>query len=81
MHARANAAFRVLKAFSVGVPRGFSARLDVEAATGTADSGDPERDLAVLMVEVGQVAQSGGTGAVFFRPGEAHIIWRRRYRL
>jgi hypothetical protein len=66
MHARANAAFRVLKAFSVGVPGGFSARLDVEAATGTADSGDPERDLAVLMVEVGQVAQSGGTGAVFF---------------
>jgi hypothetical protein len=66
MHARASAAFRVLKAFSVGVPGGFSARLDVEAATGTADSGDPERDLAVLMVEVGQVAQSGGTGAVFF---------------
>jgi len=38
----------------------------VEAASGTADSGDPERDLAVLLVEVGQVAQSGGTGAVFF---------------
>ncbi len=48
------------------MPGGFSARLEVEAATGTADSGDPGRDLAVLMVEVGQVAQSGGTGAVFF---------------
>ena len=27
---------------------------------------DPERDLAVLLVEVGLVAKSGGTGAVFF---------------
>ena len=62
----ATAALGVLKAFSVGVPGGFSAKLEVEAASGTADSGDPERDLAVLLVEVGQVAQSGGTGAVFF---------------
>jgi len=66
MQKRAGAAFAVLKAFSVGVPGGFSARIDVEAAKGTADSGDPERDLAVLLVEVGQVARSGGTGAVFF---------------
>ncbi len=66
MRARATAALGVLKAFSVGVPGGFTAKLDVEAASGTADSGDPERDLAVLLVEVGQVAQSGGTGAVFF---------------
>jgi len=55
-----------LKAFSIGNPGGLSARIDVEAAAGTADSGDPERDLAVLLVEVGQMAQSGGTGAVFF---------------
>ena len=66
MRARATAALGVLKAFSFGVPGGFTAKLDVEAASGTADSGDPERDLAVLLVEVGQVAQSGGTGAVFF---------------
>jgi hypothetical protein len=65
MRARATTALGVLKAFSVGVPGGFTAKLDVEAASGTADSGDPERDLAVLLVEVGQVAQSGGTGAVF----------------
>lgn len=63
---RASKAFGVLKAFSIGIPGGLSARIDVEAATGTADSGDPERDLAVLLVEVGQVAKSGGTGAVFF---------------
>jgi hypothetical protein len=56
----------VLKAFSIGIPGGLSARIDVEAAAGTADSGDSERDLAVLLVEVGQVAQSGGTGAAFF---------------
>lgn len=66
MQKRANKALGVLKAFSIGIPGGLSARIDVEPATGTADSGDPERDLAVLLVEVGQVAQSGGTGAVFF---------------
>ncbi len=66
MQKRASKAFGVLKAFSVGIPGGLSARIDVEVATGTADSGDPERDLAVLLVEVGQVAKSGGTGAVFF---------------
>jgi len=66
MRARATAALGVLKAFSVGVPGGFSAKLDVEAASGTADSGAPERDLAVLLVELGHVAQAGGTGAVFF---------------
>ncbi len=48
------------------VSGGFSAKLDVEIASGTADSGDPERDLAALLVEIGQVARSGGTGAVFF---------------
>jgi len=66
MQKHASNAFGVLKAFSIGIPGGFGARIDVEAATGTADSGDPERDLAALLVEVGQVAQSGGTGAVFF---------------
>lgn len=66
MQKRARKALAVLKAFSIGIPGGLSARIDVEAAAGTADSGDPERDLAVLLVEVGQVAQTGGTGAVFF---------------
>lgn len=66
MQKRARAAFGVLKAFSVGVPGGFSAKIEVKATEGTADSGDPERDLAALLVEIGQVAKSGGTGAVFF---------------
>jgi hypothetical protein len=49
MRARAKTALGVLKAFSVGVPGGFSTKLDVEIASGTADSGDPERDLAALL--------------------------------
>jgi hypothetical protein len=66
MRARATTALSVLKAFSVGLPGGFTAKLDVDIAKGTADSGDPERDLATLIVEVGQVARAGGTGAIFF---------------
>ena len=66
MRARATAALGVLKAFSVGLPGGFTAKLEVDPAKGTADTGDSERDLATLLVEVGQVAQAGGTGAIFF---------------
>jgi hypothetical protein len=66
MKARATAALGVLKAFSLGVPGGVTARIEVEASRGTADSGNPERDLAALLTEVGHVAQSGRTGVVFF---------------
>ena len=66
MEARAKAALGVLKAFTLGLPGGIMARIDVETSSGTADTGDPERDLATLLVEVGQVAQTGRTGAVFF---------------
>jgi len=66
MATRARAALGVLKAFTLGLPGGITARIDVEASKGTADTGDPERDLATLLVEVGQVAQAGGTGAAFF---------------
>ena len=64
MRARARRALGVVKAFSLGAP-GLTARIDVEAATGTADSGDPEGDLAALLVEVGEIARAGGTGALF----------------
>ncbi len=66
MQARATSALGVLKAFTLGLPGGITARIDVEASAGTADTGDPERDLATLLVEVGHVAQTGGSGAVFF---------------
>ena len=65
MKDRAKAALGVLKAFSLGAPGGFSARIDVEITAGTADSGDPEGDLTALIVEIGEVARAGDTGALF----------------
>jgi hypothetical protein len=40
-------------------------KLDVEAASGLADSGDPEQDLTDLIREIGEVAQATGSGALF----------------
>jgi hypothetical protein len=40
-------------------------KLDVEAASGIADSGDPEQDLTDLVREIGEVAQATGAGALF----------------
>ena len=65
MKDRARRAFGVLKAFSAEAPGGFKARIDVEIASGTADSGDPEGDLTALLVEIGEVARTGDTGALF----------------
>jgi hypothetical protein len=39
--------------------------LDVEPAIGMADSGDPEQDLVELLREIGQVARSANSGALF----------------
>lgn len=41
MQTRATAALGVLKAFTLGLPGGITARIDIEASAGTADSGDP----------------------------------------
>ena len=57
-------ALAVVKAFSIAAPAGVQLKLDVEAAAGTADSGDPEQDLAELLREIGEVAQATGTGAL-----------------
>ena len=54
MQARATAALGVLKAFSLGLPGGITAKIDVEAASGTADTGDPERDLATCSSRSGR---------------------------
>jgi hypothetical protein len=40
-------------------------KLDVEAASGIADSGDPEQDLSELLLEIGDVAQQTQSGALF----------------
>ncbi|HYP47031.1 MAG TPA: AAA family ATPase [Thermoleophilaceae bacterium] len=65
MRKRARQALGVLGSFAIESPGGFRAKLDVDIATGTADSGDPERDLAALLTEIGEVARTGRTGALF----------------
>jgi hypothetical protein len=64
---RVERALRVVKAFSIAGAGGigFEVRLDIDPASGVADSGDPEQDLADLLVEIGEVMQSARTGALF----------------
>ena len=62
---RVDRALGVVKAFSIAVPGGVQLKLDVEAASGIADSGDPEQDLTELIVEVGDVAQHAQSGVLF----------------
>jgi len=65
MKDRARAALSVVKSFSIAGPGGIKIQLDVDAAAGTADSGDIEQDLADLFVEIGEVARAGDSGALF----------------
>jgi AAA ATPase-like protein len=62
---RARRTLGVLKAFSVRTPEGFELSIDVDALTGTADSGDLEEDLSDLLVELGQTARDAGSGVIF----------------
>jgi AAA ATPase-like protein len=62
---RVDRALSVVKAFSIVVPAGVQFKLDVDAASGIADSGDPEQDLSDLVGEIGEVAQVTGAGALF----------------
>jgi AAA ATPase domain len=62
---RVDRALSVVKAFSIAVPAGVQLKLDVEAATGVADSGDPEQDLTDLVREIGEVARITRAGALF----------------
>jgi hypothetical protein len=62
---RIERALSVVKAFSVALPGAVELRLDVEATSGVADSGDPEHDLVELLEEIGQVAQANQMGALF----------------
>ncbi len=62
---RVDRALGVVKAFSVAVPASVQLKLDVQAATGVADSGDPEQDLTDLVREIGEVARITGAGALF----------------
>jgi hypothetical protein len=62
---RIERALSVVKAFSIAVPGAVEVKLDVEAAAGVADSGDPEQDLAGLFREIGEVAAANQMGALF----------------
>jgi hypothetical protein len=62
---RVERALGVVKAFSLAVPSGIQLKLDVDAASGVADSGDPEQDLTDLIREIGEVAAATGAGALF----------------
>jgi len=62
---RVERALAVVKAFSIAVPGAIQLKLDVEAASGIADSGDPEQDLSELLLEIGEVAQASQSGALF----------------
>jgi len=64
---RIDRALGVVKAFSIAGAGGIGVelRLDVDAVHGVADSGDPEQDLVELLTEIGEVMQSGQTGALF----------------
>jgi hypothetical protein len=62
---RVERALAVVKAFSVAVPGAIQLKLEVEAASGVADSGDPEQDLSELLLAIGEVAQANRSGALF----------------
>ena len=62
---RVERALGVVKAFSLAVPSGIQLKLEVDAASGVADSGDPEQDLTDLIREIGEVARVTGAGALF----------------
>jgi len=62
---RIDRALSVVKAFSLAVPGAVELRIDVDAAIGIADSGDPEHDLTDLLGELGEVAQANNMGALF----------------
>jgi hypothetical protein len=62
---RVDRALGVVKAFTLAAPGGFQLKIDVETATGIADSGDPEQDLVDLLIEIGEVGRITGAGALF----------------
>lgn len=62
---RIERALGVVKAFSLLAPGGIQLKLDVEAARGIADSGDPEQDLVDLLREIGETARAAGSGTLF----------------
>jgi hypothetical protein len=66
MKGRVRDALRVLKAFSVRIPDGPEIGFDLDAASGSADSGDLAEDLPELMTALGEAAIEAERGVMFF---------------
>jgi hypothetical protein len=66
-------ALGVLKAFNVTTPGGFQLNIDVEAISGSADTGDIEEDLMELLVEVGEAARAARVGIVYLVDEMQHL--------
>jgi hypothetical protein len=58
-------ALGVLKAFAISIPDGPELRIDVDAALGSADSGDIESDLVDLFLAVGDAARESAHPVCF----------------
>jgi hypothetical protein len=71
--ARVERTLSVVKAFSIAVLGAVQLKLDVEAAPGIADCGDPEQDLSELLLEIGEVAPAGIAGPASHAPQVAGL--------
>lgn len=66
-------ALGVLKAFNITTPGGFQLNIDVDAISGSADTGDIEEDLMELLAEVGEAARAAGLGVVYLVDEMQHL--------
>ncbi|CAG7645043.1 hypothetical protein SBRY_40056 [Actinacidiphila bryophytorum] len=71
-------AFGILKAFASISVGGIRLDIDVDAVTGTADTGIIERDIRQLILELGKLARSHSTG-VLFALDEAQAVPQEQY--
>jgi Cdc6-like AAA superfamily ATPase len=62
---KARRALGILKAFSIAIPDGPELKIDVEAITGTADSGDLDSDVVDLLVALGEAAREANRPICF----------------
>jgi hypothetical protein len=67
------AALGALKAFTLTLPDGSTLNFDVDATSGSADSGDLATDLSDLFTEIGQAAKHHNSG-VFITIDELHYV-------
>jgi hypothetical protein len=59
-------ALGVLKAFSISMPDGPEFKIDIDAISGEADSGDFESDMTDIVISLGEAAKEEGKFVCFF---------------